>query len=93
MFPTVVFRRAYDALGRWHGARTDVEYLRVLHLAASTLQADVEVALDLLLCGEAPFDDAAVRALAAPVTPTVPALHLGAPGLRVCDAWLVGSAA
>ncbi len=90
MFPTLVFRRTYDALGRWHGARTDVEYLRVLHLAASTLQSDVEVALDLLLSGEEPFDYAAVRALAAPVTPMVPELQLGTPDLRVYDALLVG---
>ena len=25
LFPTPVFRQAYDALGRWHGGRTDVE--------------------------------------------------------------------
>ena len=36
LFPTPVFRQAYDALGRWHGGRTDVEYVRILHLAAST---------------------------------------------------------
>lgn len=93
LFPTLLFRRAYDALGRWHGARTDVEYLRVLHLAASTLQSDVEVALELLLSTDERFDYAAVRALASPVTPTVPELRFCAPDLRIYDALLVGGAA
>jgi hypothetical protein len=43
------FRRAYDRL---HAARptprADLEYLRILHLAASTMESDVEAALDLL---------------------------------------------
>ena len=37
MFPTMTFRLAYDALKRWRGERTDVEYLRILHLAATTI--------------------------------------------------------
>lgn len=53
MFPSVVFRRAYDAIQTPHqGIKGDVEYLRILHLAASTLEADVEVALSLLLAEE-----------------------------------------
>jgi hypothetical protein len=50
LFPTVTFRRAYDAIqaGR-PGIKGDVEYLRILHLAASTLEADVEQALTALL--------------------------------------------
>jgi hypothetical protein len=49
MFPTLVFRRAYDALSDALSARrADLEYLRVLHLAASTMQCDVEAALQLL---------------------------------------------
>ncbi|MDP9119774.1 MAG: IS21 family transposase [Acidobacteriota bacterium] len=49
LFPTPAFRRAYDRL---HGAqatpRADLEYLRILHLAASTMEAEVEAALELL---------------------------------------------
>jgi len=49
LFPTPAFRRAYDRL---HAARptprADLEYLRILHLAASTMESDVEAALDLL---------------------------------------------
>ena len=35
MFPTMTFR-SYDALKRWRGERADVEYVRILHLAATT---------------------------------------------------------
>ena len=34
--PSLTFRAAYDALGRTHGERADVEYVRLLHLAAPT---------------------------------------------------------
>ena len=65
LFPALVFRRAYDALVDARGERADVEYVRILHLAASTMQADVEHALEILLgAGERP-DFASVKALAA----------------------------
>ena len=57
MFPTLIFRRAYDALAAANEIerRADVSYLRILHLAASTLQTEVEAALELLLdAGEVP---------------------------------------
>ena len=34
MFPTMTFRLTYDALRRWRGEHADVEYVRILHLAA-----------------------------------------------------------
>ena len=46
MFPTMTFRLAYDALKRWRGERTDVEYLRILHLAATTMESTVDSALE-----------------------------------------------
>ena len=46
LFPSLMFRRAYDALVQARGERADVEYVRVLHLAASTLESDVEWAPD-----------------------------------------------
>jgi len=50
MFPSLTFRRAYDAIvGDRPGVKADLEYLRILHLAASTLESDVEAALELLL--------------------------------------------
>jgi len=74
LFPSETFRRAYDALCTWRGERADVEYVRVLHLAASTLEATVERALAALLVAGEPFDYVAVRERAAPVRPAVPAL-------------------
>ena len=39
LFPTMHFRLAYDALRQWRGERADVEYVRILHLAATTMEA------------------------------------------------------
>ena len=64
LFPTLVFRRAYDALMSTHGDRADVEYVRVLHLAASTMECTVEAALIDLLGDNTRFDYAAVKARA-----------------------------
>src|SRR5206468_4343949 len=74
LFPTLTFRRAYDALCATHGDRADVEYVRILHLAASTLETTVAQALETVLATATPFDYAAVKALAAPEPPHVPAL-------------------
>jgi len=64
MFPSLVFRRAYDAIqGHQQGIKGDVEYLRILHQAASTVEADVETALTLLLDEESVIDADAVKAL------------------------------
>jgi hypothetical protein len=50
MFPTAAFRGAFDAIGATkEGVARDREYLRILHLAASTMEADVEAALSMLL--------------------------------------------
>ena len=51
LFPTVTFRRAYDALLKNAATevKADVEYLRLLFLAASTLQVDVEAGIELLM--------------------------------------------
>lgn len=56
LFPTLTFRRAHEALtDAMAPRRADMDYLRVLHLAASTMESDVEAALDLLLdAGEVP---------------------------------------
>lgn len=50
LFPRSVFRRAYEALEPLGTRRKiDLEYLRILHLAAATMECDVALALDLLL--------------------------------------------
>ena len=59
----MTFRLAYDALKRWRGERADVEYVRILHLAATTMESTVDNALALLLKAGEPFDDATVKEL------------------------------
>lgn len=90
IFPTVTFRRAYDRLRVSRGDRADVEYVRVLHLAASTMEATVEAALAELLTRDEPLDYAAVRALAKPDRPTIPQITVPAPDLGIYDDLLAG---
>ena len=72
MFPSLAFRRAYDAIQTpHHGLKGDLEYLRILHLAASTLEADVEAALTLLLAEGKVITAATVKALVAFSTTTI----------------------
>jgi hypothetical protein len=64
MFPSLTFRRAYDAIvGDRPGVKADLEYLRILHLAASTLESDVEAALELLLAEGQDVTGDAVKAI------------------------------
>ncbi len=49
LFPTTTFRLAYDRLLSQKAKRADREYVRVLHLAATTSETEVEIALSLLL--------------------------------------------
>lgn len=66
MFPSVVFRRAYDAIQTpHHGVKGDLEYLRILHHAATSMEADVEAALVLLFTDGKPVTACAVKALVA----------------------------
>ena len=92
LFPTLVFRRAYDALAAV-GDRADVEYLRILHLAASTMEHTVEATLLVLLDAGAPFDFDVVRAQVSPAAPVVPHVAIPAPDLTAYDLLLVGGAA
>ncbi|MFO0592716.1 MAG: IS21 family transposase [Polyangiaceae bacterium] len=90
MFPSVVFRRAYDSIHtRYDGVKGDVEYLRILHLAASTLEADVEAALVQLLAQDKPIGVDAVKGLlSAPARAEVPALEVSPIDLCAYDALL-----
>lgn len=63
MFPSLVFRRAFDALQAEVPAKAVGEYLRLLHLAASTSEAEVGKALERLLAGGRLTGFDAVRAL------------------------------
>ncbi len=82
LFPTTTFRQSYDRLRRVMPRRADREYVRILHVAASTSESEVEAALTLLLEAQTPPTVEAVRdllGLARPATPprlAVPQLDL-----------------
>ena len=93
MFPTQAFRLAYDAMWGWKGERADVDYVRILHLAATTMEADVDRALRRLLESRVRFDYAVVKELAAPASPEIPKIELsGEVDLGVYDRLLAGGA-
>lgn len=90
MFPTLAFREAYDQIQATRpGTKGDLEYLRILHLAASTMESEVVAALALLKMGGKPVTADAVRELVAAPTPIdVPALASTPVDLAEYDALL-----
>lgn len=93
LYPTVLFRRAYDALVRTHGERADVEYLRILHLAATAGEARVQAVLAGVLDQVGGFDYVTVQAQVAPPACVVPVIHIPVPDLAIYDALRAGAAA
>jgi hypothetical protein len=91
LFPSVVFRRAYDAL-RAGSERADVEYVRILHLAASTMESKVQAVLLRLLEAGDSFDYAKVKTLASPEAAQVPTVSIGPVDLQQYDRLLEGVA-
>jgi hypothetical protein len=91
LFPSLTFRRAYDALVDARGERADIEYVRILHLAASTFESRVEAALETLLNQHRRFDYADVKAIAAPEQPTVPDVRIPRPDPAAYDVLLLGA--
>jgi len=89
LFPSLVFRRAYDALSDalsdWQAT---VDYLRILHLAASTMEVEVETALQLLLDQKTPPRIDQVKALVSPSLPSVPQMQAYEVDLAHYDALL-----
>ena len=92
MFPSLVFRRAYDAIQTpHHGTKGDLDYLRILHLAASTQEANVQAALELLLGEGRRVTSEAVKAIVmTPARTELPALSLAPVDLGSYDALLAG---
>jgi hypothetical protein len=88
LFPTLAFRKAYDALEERLGTRAEVEYVRILHLAASTSETAVEAVLEELVGRGELRDYAQVRALAAPEPVAVPSCSIAPPDLAAYDALL-----
>jgi len=89
LFPSLTFRRSYDLLCTKSPERSaDIEYLRILHLAASTMESDVEAALELLLdAGETPSSQK-VKTLVAPEPASLPELDIPSVDLGGYDALL-----
>jgi hypothetical protein len=76
MFPSLVFRRAYDAIQTPHrGVSGDLEYLRILLLAATTMESQVATALMLLLDdGHAITCEAVKGLVSSEARPSVPSI-------------------
>jgi hypothetical protein len=88
LFPSLVFRRAYDVLRSFYGERADAEYVRILYMAATSGEAVVGRSLSELLESTDRFDAEHVRRAVRPERPSVPLVAIGAPDLRVYDALL-----
>jgi hypothetical protein len=88
LFPSLTFRRAYDALCAYTPEQADLEYLRILYLAATTLETTVEAALTALLERDAVPGYAQVQAAVAAPRPPCPVLELAPPELAAYDALL-----
>lgn len=82
LFPSVIFRRAYDAITQDESTVSkDLCYLRILHLAAATSEADVEAALTIMLDAREMPEVEAIKALTGttstvPSTPAMSALEV-----------------
>ena len=93
LFPREVFRRAYDRLSeKLEERRADIEYLRILHLAAATMESDVATALELLLAEGALPRFSAVRSLVVEAEPEIPAMEPLAVDLGAYDELLTAAA-
>jgi transcriptional regulator with XRE-family HTH domain len=86
LFPSLLFRQTYDALCRTHLQRADQHYLRILQLAATRSEVEVETALALLLeVGTTPNWEV-VRSLVLPSErPTLPELTSAVVDLSLYD--------
>jgi hypothetical protein len=91
LFPTLTFRRAYDALAARSEKWADLEYVRILHLAATTLQCAVEAVLvELLAAGALPeYETVKARVQPTALQPA-PAIPVRRPDLATYDALLAG---
>lgn len=92
LYPSLTFRRAYDALVTSRGDRADIEYVRILYLAAQTSERVVEAVLARLLEAGERFDYASVEALARPREPERPVVRIPVPDLARYDALIGGVA-
>lgn len=93
LYPTLTFRRAYDALLSQQPGRADREYLQILQVAAQEGEACVAAVLTKLLDQGRPLSAQAVRWLLGVETPLTLAAQVVVPAvdLRSYDALLEGA--
>lgn len=90
LFPQTIFRRAWEQLEQWYPPRrADIIYLRVLRLAARTLESDVAAALELLVNRDRRWDETDVEQWVELEPVVVPILNRGAVQLSRYDQLLV----
>jgi hypothetical protein len=93
LFPSLVFRQAWERLNQWQSPRkADLAYLRILRLAARTMESDVAWALKQLLATTGMWDDTDVEHLLQPEPIEIPALTCGEVELEQYDRLLTGVA-
>jgi Mu transposase-like protein len=93
LYPSLTFRKVYERLQQvWPGTTGDAVYLRILHLAASTLESEVQIALELLLENGVLPTIEAVRDLVGPLPPESPVLPVPNVDLGTYDQLLEGAA-
>lgn len=87
LFPTLEFRRAYDALLAEGADQADLDYVRILHLAAGDGEESVRAVLaDLLADASVPTYEAVRGRVRGPRTVGgVPCLNITAPDLSLYD--------
>ena len=86
MFPSLTFRKAYDSLAENSSKWADLEYLRILHLAARTLESRVEAAIKQLLeGGQVPEYEAVHSIMDIAEEITWPKVQIQQPDLSVYD--------
>jgi hypothetical protein len=94
LFPRLVFRQAWDCFNTWYAPRpADLIYLRILRLAAQTLESEVAAALQALLARQTPFTDGEVAALLNRPAPPAPEIARGEVCLTHYDQLLLSTRA
>jgi hypothetical protein len=89
LFPSVVFRKAYDVLVERSEKWADLQYIQILHLAATTMEVEVEEALSKLLEeGTVPEYEAVKALVAPPKAIPYPQVEIPPPDLSIYDGLL-----
>jgi transposase len=94
LYPSLVFRQAYDRLAQARPRQVDRDYVRLLYLAASTSESEVDTALSLLLDADLlPSFDAVRDLVRLPQHTAVPVLSAPALDFTAYDRLVPSTAA